>query len=160
MGQGIAGEDPFYPIVGFYFTVSFEGLGAKMDSKFKKVSGITMEMADMLTIKEGGENSAVHELPGKVSYSDLVLERGMLSPDSALTKWCLGFFNNDYNKSLEAKNIEVSLLNQDGDKLFTWQFVKAYPKKIEIGGFDALANGDAAIVVETMTFKFQTLNII
>ena len=147
-------------MVGFYFAVYVDGINNSVDSKFKEVSGITMEIEKGQTIKEGGENGAVYELPGRTKYSDLVLKRGILKPDSDLTTWCLSFFNNDYSSKLITRDINVQLLNDLGQPVFTWSFQNAYPMKMEISGFNSTSKGDAAIVVETITFKFESFSII
>ncbi|UII27385.1 phage tail protein [Fulvivirga maritima] len=154
------GKPPYYPLVGFYFSVSFEGITNQVDSKFSEVSGITMEITDGITVKEGGENGAVYELPGRAKYSDLVLKRGLLKANTDLSKWCMSFFSNDYSSPMVKKNIYVKLLNQTGKPVFTWLFSGAHPKKMEIGGFNSTATGDAAIVVETITLVFEDFKII
>ncbi|ELR71193.1 hypothetical protein C900_02997 [Fulvivirga imtechensis AK7] len=154
------GTDPYYPMVGFYFSVQIDGIFNSVDSKFKEVSGITMEIENGQTVKEGGENGAVHELPGRTKYSDLVLKRGLLKPNTELTDWCMSFFNNDFSKPLQTKDIYVQLLNDQGEPVFTWLFKSAHPKKMEISGFNSTGSGDAGIVVETITLKYETFSIV
>src|SRR5690606_41130753 len=65
-----------YPQVGFHFLVVFE-LFPQLpnDFRFQEVSGLTVSM-EMETIKEGGENRFVHQLPVRSTYNALVLKRG------------------------------------------------------------------------------------
>jgi len=157
---GQLGKEPYYPMVGFYFSVQIDGLNNSVDSKFKEVSGITMEIENGQTIKEGGENGAVYELPGRTKYSDLVLKRGLLKANTELTDWCMSFFNNDYSSPLKTRDVYVQLLNDQGAPVFTWLFESAYPKKMEISGFNSTSTGDAAIVIETITMKYESFNIL
>ena len=48
-----------------------------IDIRFQKVSGLSADIS-LDTINEGGENLYSHRIPKKISYSNLVLERGML----------------------------------------------------------------------------------
>ncbi|MBK6265139.1 phage tail protein [Marivirga sp. S37H4] len=158
--RGQSGTEPYYPMVGFYFSVHIDGIDNSIDSKFKEVSGVTMELESGLSVKEGGENEAVHELPGRTKYSDLVLKRGLLKPNTELTDWCMSFFKNDFAVPLKKKDISVKLLNDRGEPMFTWLFKSAQPLKMEISGFNSTGSGDAGIVVETITLKYETFTIL
>ena len=52
---------------------------------FTQCSGLEMKV-DVLEYAEGGNNEFVHQLPGQVSYPNLILERG-LTNDDAVLKW-------------------------------------------------------------------------
>jgi phage tail-like protein len=68
------------PPAGFHFAVIFFIGGVipnPLDIRFKKVGGLSSEI-ETTPLKEGGENLYTHRLPGRVSYNNLVLERGMV----------------------------------------------------------------------------------
>lgn len=157
--KGTFGEEPYYPVVGFYFTISFSKISNKVDSKFKEVSGIEMKLATN-NIKEGGDNGNEIALPERTTFSDLVLTRGLLKPGSLLTQWCYSWLLNDYSKKIERKDVYLKLLNEQGTAIMVWQFIEAYPIGIKIGGFNSMATGDAAIVVETITLKYSNIKIL
>lgn len=156
---GTFGVEPYYPIVGFYFTVSFSGISNEVDSKFKEVSGLEIKL-ETIPVKAGGDDGTSFELPEKTTFSNLVLSRGLLSADSALTKWCYAWLLNDYNQPRNRMDIFLKLLNEQGNPVFTWQFIQAYPIGIKIGGFNAMAEGSAAIMIETLTFKYSNIKIV
>ena len=52
---------------------------------FTQCSGLEMKV-DVFEYAEGGNNEFVHQLPGQVSYPNLVLERGLTNEDAVL-KW-------------------------------------------------------------------------
>lgn len=157
---GVFGKTPFYPIVGFYFKVSFDGISNKLDSKFREVSGISMETEGGVQVKEGGQNMFSYQLPGRTKYSDLELKRGLLSSSSDLAKWCKQSIQNDYTTKIKPKNVFVKLMNQKGNAVLTWQFYNAYPKKMEISGFNSTSTGDGAIVVQSITLAYEYFDVV
>jgi phage tail-like protein len=156
---GKFGEEPYYPMVGFFFTLSFSKISNKADSKFKEVSGIEMAL-DFTPITEGGDNSSQFNLPFKTTFSDLILSRGLLNAQSDLTQWCYAWFLNDYSKKLEKKDVYLKLLNENGTAIMVWQFQQAYPGKMKISGFNSMATGDAAILIETITLKYENIKVL
>ncbi len=145
------------PPVGFHFAVVFFMGGTApnpIDMRFKKVSGLTSEI-ETITYKEGGENLYTHRLPNRVSYNNLLLERGMLvgSP-----------LNIEFNVAMSSLkfspgNALVALLNDEGLPLAGWLFWKTYPVKWSVSDLAADVNG---VVIETMELaytRFQVLRI-
>jgi phage tail-like protein len=153
---GKFGEEPFYPIVGFFFTIGFEGISGKVDCKFKEASGIKMKLTTE-EIKSGGENGVIISLPLKTTYTDLTLKRGVLSTKSDVTKWCYSWFLNDYSTTIQTKNIELKLLDESGTMAMGWKFHNALPIEMDISGFNSM---DSAIMVETITLKYSHISLL
>jgi phage tail-like protein len=140
------------PPVGFYFMVTFFAGGIvpnPLDIRFQKVSGITSTI-ETESVREGGENLFVHELPTRVTYDNLILERGkvILSP-----------LNLEFNvamssMSLLPSNVLVMLLNQKDIPVAGWLFQHAYPVKWSTSDLDATQN---AIVIDTMELRYSRL---
>ena len=158
--KGEFGKDPYYPMVGFYFIVTFDKISYKADSKFREVSGITMETEGGETIEEGGQNMFSYQLPGRTKYSDLELKRGLLTKHSALTGWCKKVIQNDYTQKIELKDVFVKLMNEKGEAVMTWQFYNAYPKKMDISSFNSTSTGDSSIVVQSITLCYEYFDVI
>jgi phage tail-like protein len=156
MPTGSFGEDPYYPMVGFFFTLSFSKISNKTDSKFKEVSGIEMELG-FTPITEGGDNGSQINLPAKSKFSDLVLKRGLLTAQSALTQWCYSWFLNDYSTKLERKDVYLKVLNEKGAAIMVWQFQQAYPSKMNISGFNSM---ESAILIEQITLKYANISVL
>jgi phage tail-like protein len=148
-----------YPLVGFYFSVSFSGIDDTNDLKFKEVSGISMSL-EVQNVAQGGDSGSAVVLPHKTTFSDLELKRGMLSASSAVTAWCYSWLLNDYSQQIEKKTISLKLLAKDGSPVMTWQFNEAYPVKLDISSFSSTASGDAALVVESIRLKYSSIKII
>jgi phage tail-like protein len=47
---------------------------------FKHVSGLSAE-TEVVEFREGGENTVVHKLPGRLKYANIVLRRGFVGDD-------------------------------------------------------------------------------
>jgi phage tail-like protein len=138
----------YYPPVSFHFKVDIEGItDGGADIRFQEVSGINASVGEF-TYKEGGENRFIHRLPDRITYERLALKRGMLV-GSKLIAW----FKDAVESFLfDPKDIVVTLLNPDHEPLEAWSFVKAYPVKWSISGFNAQNN---EIVIETIELNFQ-----
>lgn len=141
----------YYPPLGFYYRVHF-GLGQdKGDARFQAVSGLSVEY-DYETFREGGENRFEHKLPVRTKYADLVLKRGMLT-GSTLIDWMLKAFR---DREFVAADLNVILLNEQGDPLRTWKVAHAIPKKWSVSDLDSQSS---SIVVETLecTYRYFTV---
>jgi phage tail-like protein len=159
MNTGTFGKEPYYPMVGFYFTVSFDQISNDVDSKFKEVSGLEIKL-ETKPIKSGGDDGSKIHLPERATFSDLVLSRGLLSANSQLSQWCYSWLLNDYSQPKRIRDVFLKLLNEESNPIMVWQFVGAYPVGIKIKGFDAMASGTAALLVETITLRYSSIQII
>jgi len=123
------------------------------DTQFQSVSGLSVDYSTV-TIKEGGENSLNHDLPGRANFSNLVLTRG-LAPSSALTQWVQEATE---NHNFMPAQVLVLLRGPDLDPMHAWYVNHAYPVKWSIDAFNA---EESKIVIETLELKynhFRSLN--
>lgn len=145
------------PPVGFYFMVTFLVGGFVpnlLDIRFQRVSGLTSTIETM-EVHEGGENLFVNRLPTRVTYDNLVLERGMVigSP-----------LNVEFNVAMSTLkfmpgNVLVMLLNEKDIPIASWLFQETYPVKWSVSDLNAAQN---AVVIDTMELaftRFQSLRI-
>ena len=141
-----------YPPVGFHFKVEFDlsGIG-EQDFLFRDVSGISMQLEEE-TLSEGGENRFSHKFPGRASYDNLVLKRGLLV-DSTLRKWCEDAI---YNLSIEPTTVWVTVLNDQHEPLQVYTFVNAWPKKWNISDLNAMSSD---IIIESLELAYQYFKI-
>ncbi|WP_340065872.1 phage tail protein [Ascidiimonas aurantiaca] len=147
--------DPIYPPVSFYFQLSFSGSSGKVDTSFKEVSGISMEMG-IEEITEGGINGYKHRVPTTVKYSNLVLKRGFVPKNSDVARWCIDTLEGGLEETIETKNIIVSLLDENNSPLKSWSFVNAWPVKWAISDFNSMNN---EIAIETLEFAYSYFQI-
>lgn len=128
--------------VGFYFKVEVSGVGSSDDVLFQEVAGLSAEI-NVEEVQEGGQNRYTHRLPNGVKYGNLVLKRGMFT-DSELAQWCRDAIE-DF--TFETRDVTVTLLNEEGAPLASWQFVRAWPVKWSISDFKAQDN---SLVIESL----------
>lgn len=137
-----------YPPVAFHFKVEVNDLpGNADDVRFTEVSGLAVELSSE-EVPEGGENRFVQAYPLRAKYTPLILKRGLL-PRSEILGWILECVT---NTTVKPKNIDVTLLNEEGQPLFTWHVVKAWPTKWSVADLNASSN---AVLVESLQFSYQ-----
>lgn len=139
----------YYPPVKFHFSVEFGFLPqGSNDARFQEVSGFDASLS-VEEIKEGGENRFSHRLPGRATYPNLVLKRGMLV-DSELIDWCKDAIENFI---FAPTTVNIMLLNEEHEPVAgTLSFIDAWPVKWSISNYDAKSN---EIVVETLELAYK-----
>lgn len=147
----------YFPPAAFHFKVSVKGKGDAIDAQFQEVSGLEVEQ-EIEEIKEGGMNDFSWRVPGRTKYNNLVLKRGFVSEGSKLFDWVTKHLNNSAHLSskMELHDIDVILLNEEGDDLITWNFKKAYPVKWNVSN---LNSQDNSLVIESIEFVFNSFSM-
>jgi phage tail-like protein len=142
----------YFPPVGFHFRVEVLDLAPNdHDVRFKEVTGLEVEL-ETEEVSEGGQNRFVQKFPTRTKYTDLVLKRG-LTTNSELLDWVRSCLE---DLEITPKNVDVMLLNEEGEPLLTWHLYNAYPTKWSVSDFDATAN---AAVIESLQLTYQYFNL-
>lgn len=146
--------DQTTPPVAFYFDVSFSGSDPSVsDTAFQEVSGLETKI-ETTPLREGGENRFVHNLPDKVTHSNLVLKRALTSADSGLVQWCKSTLEGGFDEAIKPKEVVVMLLNEEKDPIATWSVENAFPVKWSLGNFDAMKN---ELAIETIELSYLSI---
>ncbi|MGZ7031789.1 MAG: phage tail protein, partial [Thermoanaerobaculia bacterium] len=111
------------------FALKVPGVGdATGTAFFKSVEGLKSE-TEVIEIREGGDNGAVHKAPGRTTYSNIKLARAV-SSDTSVATW---------RKQVEDGQIEparrsgaIVLLDKSNREVARWNIVNAWPSAIEI----------------------------
>jgi phage tail-like protein len=159
-----------YPPLSFFFEVKVGDYASEsVDSFFSEVSGIEMEIETDTSLQEGGNNYEVYQLPGRAKYGDLTLKRGLVLKNSQLYSWCESVINNQGDVAIATKTVIVNLLSKpavvrgssigQGQVLMSWNFTKAFPKKIVFSPLNANASGDGAIMMETIILAYRSFKV-
>jgi phage tail-like protein len=135
----------------FYFTVKFSTSMGNSDTSFKEVSGIK-KVVSTEEYNEGGENAYVFKLPKKVTYTPLVLKRGIAKLDSPLVKWCKSIMESTVMDSVCCMPLWIYLMDENSHPIRGWSFVNAFPIVWEVETFDSLKN---EVAIESITFEYQ-----
>lgn len=97
--------------------------------RFTECHGLEVEV-EVETFQEGGVNGYVHKLPGRMSWPNLVLKRGVTFDDSLF-----GWFNSAAGSTFAAegkavrKTVGITLISATGERLRTWRLYDAIPIK-------------------------------
>jgi phage tail-like protein len=136
------------PYNGYNFSVEIDGISA---AGFKSVSGLDATVATV-TYREGtdvGLNS--RPLPGLVTYSNIVLSRG-ITLDRSLWDWHSGIVNG----TLTRKNVSVVLLDNTGTEKIRWNLANCWPTKWSGANLDASSD---AIAIETLELAHEGIEV-
>ena len=129
---------------GFRFIVSLGG----SEATFTECTLPTLEV-DVLEQKEGGYNQGVHLIAGPVKAGRLTLKRGV-SDTTELLQWYLDVAQG--NRLKAERNVSVVMLDSEGKKVLTLQFIKAYPVKWTGPTFKTSEN---TIAIESLELAFS-----
>ena len=97
---------------------------------FNEVSGLQVDV-EVEDVQEGGENGYTHKLPGRMSWPNIVLKRGVTQNDTLLAwlnKSSGEGFASAGNK-LTRSSAAITLIAADGTRLRAWNFDGAFPVK-------------------------------
>jgi len=101
----------------YRFLIEIDGINAGF---FKSMSGLSAKQ-DMIEYRYGGDRT-VRRKPGRVSFTNLVLEMGYTT-NSALFEWTKSMEEGDKDK----KDGSVVILDHDGSEQVRYNFYKAWP---------------------------------
>jgi phage tail-like protein len=122
-----SGDSGFYAQSATTATFLVEVDGASV-GRFIEASGLEVEV-EVETYEEGGNNAFVHKFPGRMTWPNLVLKRGVTETDNLmawLNKSSGEGFAGAENK-LTRSTMAVVLLSAAGKRLRAWNFEGAFP---------------------------------
>jgi len=148
---------PNYPFTAFKFAVEIEVppvSNGVCSAAFQECDGLEMTM-DVKTIREGGNNGTQIRLTGPISYSQLVLKRGMTA-NFDLWDWFSALLGPGGAK-LRAKRAEVVLLAPDGQtERVRFVLTRCVPVKLKAPVLNAR---DGVIAIEEMQLAYESLSL-
>ena len=110
-------------------TFLFEVDGVEI-GRFMEAGGLEVSV-ETESVEEGGQNSFVHKLPGRMTWPNITLKRGVTNND-ALLKWLNESsgeqFSANGNKVVR-KTAAIVLVGPGGKRLRSWNFDGAFPVK-------------------------------
>jgi phage tail-like protein len=138
----MANEDTLVPLHVFRFQVDFveDSLTGPASNNavpicsgaFSECTGLEATMEAKL-IKEGGRNYGANQRAGPVSFSTVVLKRGMTTTRH-LWKWFELVSNGAYAYRLAAT---VTLLDGEGKPVLAWKLARCMPVKFKAADMNA-----------------------
>jgi phage tail-like protein len=122
------------------FWVEIQGI---TEATFSECSALQAE-TEMLKLEEGGLNGYVHQLPGRTTFSNLTLKRGVAT--SALWDWHYSVTQGRITRR-DLSIVTLGYVNNGQSKSIRWNISGALPVKW-IGS--ALRSDSNEVVVETI----------
>lgn len=144
-----------YPLSIFIFEVDGTQIGT-----FKEVSGLSVDVA-VEEVQEGGENGFVHKLPGRMTWPNIVLKRGITISDN-LFAWLAETSGSGFAKKgnkLERRTAAVTLLTPDDKRFRQWDIVDAFAVRWTGPTFDAKSSDPATEELEIAHHGFTPGNV-
>lgn len=94
---------------------------------FTEVSGLEVSVS-METYREGGVNGFVHQLPGRMTWPNLVLKRGITNDDNLL-EWFHRTTGEGFatKGSVTRTSAAITIVNSSGERLRSWNLEDAVP---------------------------------
>jgi phage tail-like protein len=138
------------PSVSYRFAVEISGI---QEALFTECSGFETKI-DVEEYKEGGVNDFVHKLPGRQSFGNITLKRGMTA-SVELWDW-LNRLSLSTTKKDEKKDISVVVYDGQGGEKFRWNLTKAYPVK---WSSPTMQTDQSSILVESLELTFQEFTL-
>lgn len=141
MTQTAQRVDPFRI---FNFLVELDGIA---QGSFIECSGLGTT-TEVIETREGGDNTTVRKLPGKTMYTDIVLKWGMTNA-TELWDWRQQIIDGIVTR----KNGSIVVFDlANSTEVARWNFVNAWPSKLEGPAFNAKGND---IAINTLTLSHE-----
>ena len=148
-GAAQSGTTQAWPLPSFYFKVSVTDVG---DISCSEVSGLETEY-DMIEYRAGDSPVFTKQkMPGMRKASDVTLKKGIFKDDKAMWDW----INSIKLNTIKRATVTISLLDESGKPVKTWELTNAWPKKITVEGFKADGNTAA---IETLILAHEEVTV-
>ncbi|MFZ0061841.1 MAG: phage tail protein [Pyrinomonadaceae bacterium] len=133
------------PYKDFRFQVEIDGIAS---SRFLECTGLGSEVA-VIEYREGGDPTAVRKLPGRASFSDITLKRG-ITESRDLYDWHRSLLQGQNDR----RNGKIILLDDGGAEVVRWLFREAWPRKWEGPELNAMNN---EVAIETFVLTCESI---
>jgi phage tail-like protein len=132
------------PLQKFKFRVTIPGIPSKIG--FQKVTGLSKE----INVVEYDESAFeyTHKLPGKTSFGEVTMERGMFADSSMLDQMKV-ITNPDFRTTMI-----IQLCDRFGNAKRTWKLAEAWISKWEGSDLDSTSDD---VAIETITVQYEYL---
>lgn len=142
------------PLLGFSFYISINKI---MEAGFTSCSGLSVKR-EVSTHQEGGVNDQVHTLPGRASYGNITLKRG-IAFSHELWEWFDAMFNfglgGEYSQKAY-RDIEIhQCIPYTATTVRTYQLLQAFPVSWTGPNLDMNSNEVAVESLEIAFAKFR-----
>ncbi len=129
-----------WPIPKFHFRVEWAG----NDVGFQEVTGLSLE-TQFIEYRAGNDSTFfTQKVPGLKKNSNITLKKGLFHGDNAFWDW----FQDVQTNPERRETVTISLLDEEGNPVFVWTIVNAFPVKVSAPDLKSDANEIAVESIE------------
>lgn len=160
--------DTFDVLRGFRFKVSIDSLqefardgeSSYYDMGFMKISGLQADVG-VYEWQQVTDPVTVYKLPDRIKFSDLVLERGVITERTSLWSWFNRIEDVLANTYMQGKlasfrsNLSITVFDKGYNfprGSVQWRIFSAFPRSIKFGDFDA---NSSSVLIESLTLAHE-----
>ena len=140
VGRLLGGKDE---LLALKFWVEVDGV---LVAGFTECSGLQAEVV-VEEYEEGGLNTHVHKLPGRVRFNNVTLRAGVANAID-LWKWFNEVGTGQVSGWGQRKHLSIVLYNSWGDEMVRWNLMDAYP--VRWTGPDLTSEGGGTVAVQAL----------
>ena len=133
----------------FRFAVQIDGI---TEAVFTECTLPSLEV-EVHEQREGGLNTAVHQIPGRVKAGTITLKRG-ITTSSDLLGWYMDVARGQIEES--KRQVSVIMYDSTSEEILRWNFQDAYPSKWSGPTF---SSGSSQVAIETLVLSYQSLDV-
>jgi phage tail-like protein len=138
------------PLNSYRFTIEIQGI---QEAEFLECTGLQVEVKAE-PYEEGGLNGFTHKIPGRRSYSNITLKRG-LTTSRRLIDW-IDRVGTAAAKGGELRNVSILLVDNTNTTLRRYNLTGAFPTKWTGPSLNATTS---TALVESLELAFQEMSI-
>ena len=135
------------PYANFNFVVEIDGIEV---GAFSEVD-LPDATIEAIEYRDGSDLSGARKLPGRVSYSNVVLKRGLTGRND-LWNW----FKATRDGDLQRRNVAIVLLDEARKPVQRWLLQDAWPARFASSDLNARGN---EVVIETLELAYEGFEI-
>ncbi len=117
---------------------------------FQKCEGLSLEV-EILQHEEGGMNSFVHQLPGRIKYSNVKFTRSLNADSSKIAQWFARM-----TVPIKRSNAEIIVYTLDEKPVATWELQGVIPVRWSGPNLDV---SSASVATETLEIAHHGFRI-
>ena len=136
------------PTLGYSFAIQIKD---EIKGWFTECTGLGVER-EIKAQQEGGVNSYVHQLPGRLKHTNVSLKHGLAGNE--LWEW---FHEGMYDGNVTRYNVSIILYDHQGKRKRSWDLHQAFPIKWTGPTFNS-ANNEVAVETLVLTHHGLKMN--
>ena len=136
-----------YPRVRFRYTVEIEGI---QTGGFSEATGFDASI-DVIEYREGDMKAPTpKKVQGLAKYGNVTLRQGFVEANTKLLDWIM----KGLTAAIERKTVTISLLDESGSPVASWQLAQAWPVKYTAPDFNATSS---EVAIESLEIAHEGL---